>query len=212
MSKMIDMTGKRVGRLVVKHAAGRRMGKVSWLCICDCGNENIVEGWHLRQATVRSCGCLTRDTTIARNETHRMSYTRIYRIYRHMKDRCLNPDDQRYADYGGRGIRICDRWMKFENFRDDMLPTYKPGLTIDRKDNDGNYEPSNCRWATCLEQVYNRRNTVSVTLHGERLTVLEIARRTGLGVEVIRQRIYNGWSAERVMNTPLLIGRPPTSC
>jgi hypothetical protein len=157
MPKRKDITGQRIGKLVAKRFGPNINGCTTWICQCDCGNETTVTTQNLRPKHTTSCGCVKK-AVVAKgaNSSHGMRRTRIYAGWRAMKDRCLNPNNHAYDRYGGRGITICERWMKFENFHQDMGD--KPaGLTLDRIDNDGNYEPGNCKWSTPAEQARNRR-------------------------------------------------------
>lgn len=151
-----DMTGKKINNLqVIKYAGKNDKGQVLWECKCDCGNPNsiIVQGRYLRANQVRSCGCL--------KNKHGLHKSRINNEYRHMKDRCLNSKSQIYENYGGRGISICDEWLGengFINFYNWAIKNgYSDKLTLDRINNDGNYEPDNCRWTTKTVQSINRR-------------------------------------------------------
>jgi len=154
--KKIDLLGKRFGRLVVLRQGGKaKNGQLKWICQCDCGNTAHVLGCNLRTGNTISCGCYHKEQTSKRSKTHGRTHTREYRIWENMKKRCLKENNPDYPNYGGRGITICSRWMKFENFYEDMGDSN--GLTIDRINNEGNYEPSNCRWATQTEQNLNQR-------------------------------------------------------
>jgi hypothetical protein len=153
--KIIDLTGKRFGRLVVLalHAEKSRFG---WVCRCDCGGERIVRGSDLIRGMSKSCNCLRKEMFAKRSTKHGLCRSRAYQSWKGMKARCFNPRDRAYPDYGGRGITVCERWLIFENFYADMGER-PPGMSLDRINNDGNYEPGNCRWATVAEQLANRR-------------------------------------------------------
>jgi len=160
-----DLEGQRFGRLTVVAYAGKRGSRDSkWLCRCDCGAEKIVAISHLTSGDTRSCGCLNAELSAARRTTHGESpngtTTPEYTCWCHIKDRCSNPNGRFYHRYGGRGIRVCARWENsYENFLADMGRRPAPELSIDRIDNDGDYRPGNCRWATKTEQ--NRNSTAT---------------------------------------------------
>jgi hypothetical protein len=161
--RLKDIAERCFGRLTVirfSHMDGRY---ALWLCRCECGNETIVRGCNLKSANTVSCGCVKRErqATIGGRRTHGRSHTSIYRRWQTMIQRCHNPKDHRFVDWGGRGIMVCDRWLhSFETFYADMGEP-PPGLVLDRKDNNGNYEPGNCQWATSSQSAGNRRRVTT---------------------------------------------------
>ena len=162
MSEVIQMRGSRFGRLVVVSEAGNsKNGSKMWNCRCDCGRVKTVRGTHLRQGSIRSCGCLNREIVVGRTKTHGGTGSRLYRIWKNMKTRCYNHNCKYYKNYGGRGISICEDWLlDFARFSEwAMANGYADTLSIDRIDVNGNYEPTNCRWATNKEQQNNRTNS-----------------------------------------------------
>jgi hypothetical protein len=208
MPKLVNMVGQRFGRLVVVAYAGRVSATCRsslWRCLCDCGGEKVTVRQSLMNGRTRSCGCYASEKATALGKTmatHGMSKTRIYGVWQGMRQRCNDPKDPSYGNYGGRGIAVCDRWSSFENFLADM-GARPAGGTLERKDVNGPYSPDNCCWATVKEQANNRRTNRVLTLDGESMTIAQWAQRLGLPESRLYARLYRGWSAERVLLTPL---------
>lgn len=257
--KLIDVTGKRFGKLVVRRRLNVRHGLPEWKCDCDCGNTTVAHGHNLRSGRTSSCGCIAhavRDLTGGRfgrwtviglfrmvrgrgamwsvrcdcgsvgerrsdlltlgssrscgclnvdcHKTHGMKKSPEYRVWRQLKDRCRNPRCKGYAAYGGRGILVCEEWASsFESFLADVGLRPSAAHSIDRIDNNGNYEPGNCRWATKREQQRNRRNTVMAFFRGKSLPLSEWCDRCGLSRFLVDGRIRNGWSVDDALSTPV---------
>ncbi len=273
MPNLIDLSGQRFGRLVVRGPVGRSNGQLKWECVCDCGNVRTIAGMSLREGNTRSCGCLKRDVTRERcrhdlagkkfgrltvlRETDRAACGRIrwlclcecgkesevfaesltsgntrscgclvkeiarqrckartvhgkkatpeHGVWATMKARCSNPKVSGYQNYGGRGIKVCERWAgSFLAFLEDMGTRPSPKHSIDRIDKDGNYEPKNCRWATRHEQARNRSDNLVIEHGGERLTLAEWSERTGLKGMTIKNRLHRGWTVEQTLTLPLM--------
>lgn len=164
MSLKLNLKGQRFGRwTVLKRTSSRRWGSY-WVCICDCGTRKEVSQGSLRRGDTRSCGCLRVEVVRALFQTHGHGHpiSPEYRAWRNMINRCERPATKEFKDYGARGIRVCPRWRSsFENFLADIGLRPSPNHSLDRVDNDGNYEPGNCRWATRLEQQHNKRRAYS---------------------------------------------------
>lgn len=162
MPSPLALSGQRFGSLVVVRSAGhRRRGVRLWACRCDCGSSSIVATSDLRSGHTTSCGCVQRRRAAVvglRNRRHGLTRSPEYRAWANMIDRCENPSNARFADWGGRGITVCPRWRaSFEAFLSDVGLRPSPSHSLDREDNEGIYEPGNCRWATAAQQVANRR-------------------------------------------------------
>ena len=181
MGKLIDLTGQRFGRwTIIKHKASTKYGVARWLCRCDCGAISIIEGASLKRGSSTSCGCYRKDSLTTHGESSKKTGTKEYRIWYSMKARCLSVQAISYKHYGGRGIKVCDRWLNYENFLSDM-GRCPDGLTIERDDNNGNYEPGNCMWASIHKQNRNRRDNVWVTApNGESLIIHDWGARLNL--------------------------------
>ena len=190
-----DLTGQRFGFLVVVRL-GEKQHKGDgawWLCRCDCGCEKHLPGKDLVDGKIMSCRCQRRELRfLSQSRIHRMSNgNRTYRIWQAMLSRCRNPNNARAKDYSARGICVCDRWLKFENFLADMGEAPEKH-SIDRINNEGNYEPDNCRWATSSQQMNNTRRNVFIEHQGLRLTPPQWERRLGLSATTIRKRLRRG--------------------
>ena len=164
-----DWLGFRCGRLVVIETLPENKAR----CKCDCGNETVVFRMNLRPQNTTSCGCVFRKRASDRFKTHGRSKTTEYRSWSQMKNRCQNPNADRWEYYGGRGIKVCERWQKFENFLEDMGPKPGRGYSVERIDNEGDYTPENCKWATRSEQVNNRRSSAINKIKSAGFTLAE---------------------------------------
>jgi hypothetical protein len=196
-----DLTGMKFGRLfVVKRVGTNKHRKALWKCMCDCGNEHIVAGTLIVRGLTVSCGCYHNEKLSNMSKTHGESKTRLYRIWKSMRERCNCITNKRYKDYGGRGIKICNEWSEFSDFKKWATNNgYKEDLTIDRIDNDKPYNPDNCRWATIKQQNNNSRNVRYLEFNGENHSVTEWANMLNMNVQIIYGRLSKGWSIERAL-------------
>jgi hypothetical protein len=196
---MKNLTGMTFGKLVVLIYQKTRGTPGVWLCQCDCGTQKSIRPSSLNSGASRSCGC----EQASGMRTHGKSNTRTFASWKQMRARCCNPNYKAFADYGGRGITICERWLNsFENFLADMGER-PAGMSIDRyPNNDGNYELSNCRWATQAQQQRNKSNNVLLTFQGETMCITDWAEKLGISKHSLRNRICRGWSADRALTTP----------
>lgn len=204
MSKPADLTGRRFGRLTAVQYEGKRTSNGrTWVCRCDCGAERTVPANSLRSGNTTSCGCYHREKAATQSTRHGKVRARIYNIWCGMRGRCNNRKHRDYANYGGRGITVCERWQKFESFYADMGDPL-PGTSIDRIDNDKGYSPSNCRWATPSTQLANRRCSILIHFHGRTQSIQEWARETGINLNTLKGRFRSG-------DVPPLLFRPSRS-
>lgn len=185
---------------------GQGIPKRYWLCRCDCGTERFVLEESLRQQVSTNCGCVRRAKVGARNHTHGLTNTREYVVWCGMIARCENPKHKGYHTYGGKGVRVCDRWRNsFETFLSDMGMPPSPKHQIDRIDPTGNYEPSNCRWVTNRQNSRNTRKTIKVEYGGETLALNDWANRIGIPEKTLYARIkVYGWPVHEAFTTPVL--------
>lgn len=206
MSQIHDHAGKKFGRLTVTKFAGlNKHKKATWHCDCDCGTSVVLAARDFVSGRTQSCGCLHNELLGKARHIHGQSdRTPEYNVWKGMRQRCRNPNSEYYDRYGKRGIQVCKRWDAFENFLQDMGERPGPEYTIERTDNDGHYEPDNCRWATREEQGNNTSRNVAMTHNGRTQSLRDWATETGINRAAIRQRILRrGWTVERALTTPI---------
>lgn len=199
----LELTGQKFGRLeVVGYAGLDARRNTRWHCVCECGERRTHVGSNLRRGNIVSCGCKRRGPRV---ETPAASHP-DFNVFCAILTRCNNPNEPNYHRYGGRGIKVCDKWVNggFWEFIADMGPRPTPQHSIDRIDVNGDYCPENCRWATDKEQGRNRRNNVRLTYKGETLSMSELAEKIGMNYKTFRSRIYKGWDVDRAVNTPAI--------
>lgn len=197
-----DYTGIRFGRLVASYFVERvESGGALWCFSCDCGNSIVRNVKSVRTGTTRSCGCLFRETMIERNTKHGLckNNPKEYRSWKDMRGRCNTPTDSDYADYGGRGIRVCERWDDFAAFLADMGKR-PDGCTIDRVDVNGDYEPGNCRWAPAKVQANNKRTNHLIQMRGETRTLQQWCDELAIEPSKVRYRLKKGWAIARAFS------------
>lgn len=202
MAKFENLEGREFGFWkVIERAENHSSTKsAQWLCECECGTKRIIRASILKSGKSKSCGCHKNDY----NRIHGGKGTRLYEIWRHMIYRCENPENQAYEKYGGRGITVCDEWHDFVCFREWAMENgYKETLSIDRIDNNKGYCPDNCRWATSEMQMNNRRMCNVLEFNGEKLTLSQWAKKTGIPRSTLLNRIKRGWNIEKVLTEPI---------
>lgn len=199
--KAIDITAQKFGRLTVLYRLRNYHKKgVWWLCVCDCGNLTETQGTMLRSGHNRSCGCLQKEQIHKACTKHGKRGTRLYTIWQGMKQRCYNKNSPRYKDYGKRGIKVCEEWLNFQTFYDwSMLNGYKNSLTIDRIDNEGNYEPDNCQWVDYKTQNRNRRNNINIDINGMNYCLTDLCKKSHLKYSTVRWRLMHGWTINKAL-------------
>jgi len=205
--KLDIKNGERYGRLVVIEESERKRGRRHFLCQCDCGKKSIVEMSKLKNGHTKSCGCYALESVKKRSVTHGCFGQPLYGVWNSMKQRCFNKNVSSYSGYGGRGITVCGEWIEFEPFQKWAINNgYETKLTLDRIDNDGNYEPSNCRWVAHRIQANNRSSNHFLTYNKKTMTIAEWSREVGINQLALAKRLKRGWSIERALRTPLGIG------
>lgn len=199
MPKLVDLTGQRFGNLTAISVVGQsgKCGAARWLFRCDCGTEKEIRGTHVRSGKTSSCGCYGVRSPIV----HGLSRTPEHAVWAAMLARCRDPNNVNFHRYGARGIRVCARWALFENFISDMGNRPSKDHSLDRKDNDGDYTPDNCRWATRTEQQRNMRGNHFIEYRGKRMTIAEAAAIVGVDPSTMWRRIAN-WTVEQALTTP----------
>lgn len=208
MPKFINLTGQKIGRLSVIKLA-EKGPRAWWICICDCGTIKTISSSLLRSGQITSCGCYKKENDGKHCIKHGMAaggkVTPEYNCWRHMKRRCLNPKDGKYDRYGGRGIKICDRWINnFENFLSDMGKRPFAWSEINRIDNDGNYTPENCEWTSKKINNRNRMDNHRIEFNSSNLSIAEWAEKTGISWHTIYYRIFrHKWPIEKALTTPV---------
>jgi hypothetical protein len=204
-NNLLTIPPTKINRLTIIGFAGRTTNKTIryyWLCECECGNEKVILDYNITKGHTKSCGCLHNSPTHC--FTHKMTQTPEYSAWKGIKRRCYNQKFKHYNNYGGRGILVCDRWLEcFENFYEDMGDRPSKEYSIERRDNDGNYCPENCYWATKKEQSNNKRSNRFIEFNNERLTVDQFSEKYQINNWIVRKRLNKGWDIQKIIYTPV---------
>ncbi len=201
---VIDLTGKRFGYwTVLKRVENDPNNHAKFLCKCDCGTEKILRGMFLRRGASISCGCYRKNARTTHGMTPKGARPQVYNAWAAALQRCYNPSVRNFGRYGGRGITVCERWHKFDNFLADMGEPPSPKHSLDRINNNGHYEPSNCRWATIETQANNTRTNVFLTFNNETHTIIEWSKKLNINHVALSWRINNHWPVEKALTTPI---------
>lgn len=200
MKEITDLTGQKFGKLTVIGRVDNKGKNHYWDCLCECGNIKSITAGHFKFGKTSSCGCIKSEKTRLLKLTHDKRNHPLYSVWLGMRARCHNPKNIKFHDYGGRGIAVCRQWDNFQNFYDDMFPTWQPKLTLDRINNNGNYEPDNCKWSTQKEQARNRRSTHLIEFKGKTQCLTDWAVEYNIPRFVLSDRLNKyKWSIERAL-------------
>lgn len=202
MTKYTDITNQKFNRLTaIERIYCSRQKKMAWNCLCECGGSIVATYTQLKSGNTKSCGCLNHEKILERNTSHSESKTRLYKIWVGIRQRCNNPNKKSYVNYGGRGVKVCDDWDNYLNFKEWAISNgYEDDLTIERIDPNGNYEPSNCTWIPKGDQSKNRRSCNFLTFNGKTQTVSDWARELNINRTTINTRLRKGWAIDKVLS------------
>lgn len=205
--KFIDISGIKYGRLLVESFNGRKNSQSYWNCVCDCGNNCVINGAKIKNGHTKSCGCLLKEERGKKSITHGRSHTPEHNVWMAMKSRCYNQKNKSYTDYGERGVIMCERWLGkdgFINFLYDMGERPSNKHEIEREDNNGIYDPQNCSWQLRKKQANNKRSNRVIEFNGESKTMAQWAEKFGISGHTIGKRLKRGWPVDRAIKTASL--------